>query len=841
MAYIETETETTTLFIPVRPMDQGLHQLSATALQAKLTAGEITSVDLIKSYLRRIERYNSRLNCLLSIRPRTQLFAHATALDAERRARPEALRSKLHGIPIILKDVIVTGPELGMPTTVGSAVFASMTAKRNAPLVDLLQEAGMIILGKSNMTEFCGLKSNNIKSGWSTCGGQTKSPYRRRNLREEDQPITAGSSSGSAVAVAAGLAPLSIGTETSAALVYPASLCGIYAYKCGYKTVPLEGVFRVSESYDCVGSIARDPTDIVTLSEIMQRNPRYSISALPKDGHLGQEFRGLAVGVVASTWGVHESLVAEKWGDARVIKEYENAVSKMRGRGGRVVYPVQAPEPDSIKYGRDTLISTSYGEFSDQVKEFIGCFEHAGIEDLKDIIAWNHAHADTALPLPYDTQTELIAAANSKMRPEMLQDIVTRLRHLAGDNGISDIMRRNGDLDIVLSSSECQLVTYAACAGWPCATVPLGNWRKNGQPYGMFALSKNGDEKTLLRFVFKMETALRSWELDNNIKLIDTKRDALYQYDAEAQKAAQNARPWMADPNYFKHVRISAVALIKMTMHARSGGNLEIMGLMQGYTEGDTFVVTDAFRLPVEGTETRVNAQGEANEYIVEYLDLCRAQGRQENVVGWYHSHPGYGCWLSGIDVETEAMQQQFQDPFLAVVVDPDRTISAGKVDIGAFRTYPATYKADAAGADGFQAVPLDKAAEFGAHSGRYYSLEVSHFKSSLDTHLLELLWHKYWVQTLSQNPLLTNRDFANKQMLDLASRIKEATTAIRRGRGSQMLVMGGGGGGSKAGDKAMQKLSSEASMIAAKEKAGFLATGVKASLFNDLGDQNST
>ncbi|KAM3444979.1 hypothetical protein NHJ13734_000848 [Beauveria thailandica] len=792
MIYIETET--TTRFMQVRPMDQGLHQLSATALQAKLTAGEITSVDLIESYLRRIERYNSRLNCLLSIRPRTQLFAHATALDAERRARPEALRSKLHGIPIILKDVIVTGPELGMPTTVGSAVFASMTAKRNAPLVDLLQDAGIIILGKSNMTEFCGLKSNSIKSGWSTCGGQTKSPYRRRDLREEDQPITAGSSSGSAVAVAAGLAPLSIGTETSAALVYPASLCGIYAYKCGYKTVPLEGVFRVSESYDCVGSIARDPTDIVTLSEIMQRNPTYSCSALPKDGHLGQEFRGLAVGVVASTWGVHESLVAEKWGDARLIKEYENAVFKMRSRGGRVVYPVQAPEPDSIKYGRETLTSTSYGEFSDQVKEFIGCFEDAGIEDLKDIIAWNQAHAKTALPLPYDTQTELIAAANSKMRPEMLQDIVTRLRHLAGDNGISDIMRRSGDLDIVLSSSECQLVTYAACA-----------------------------------------------ELDNNIKLIDPKRDALYQYDAEAQRAAQNARPWMADPNYFKHVRISAVALIKMTMHARSGGNLEIMGLMQGYTEGDTFVVTDAFRLPVEGTETRVNAQGEANEYIVEYLDLCRAQGRQENVVGWYHSHPGYGCWLSGIDVETEAMQQQFQDPFLAVVVDPDRTISAGKVDIGAFRTYPATYKADAAGADGFQAVPLDKAAEFGAHSGRYYSLEVSHFKSSLDTHLLELLWHKYWVQTLSQNPLLTNRDFANKQMLDLASRIKEATTAIRRGRGSQMLVMGGGGGGSKAGDKAMQKLSSEASMIAAKEKAGFLATGVKASLFNNLGDQKST
>ena len=110
---------------------------------------------------------------------------------------------------------------------------------------------------------------------------------------------------------------------------------------------------------------------------------------------------------------------------------------------------------------------------------------------------------------------------------------------------------------------------------------------------------------------------------------------------------------------------------MKMTMHARSGGHLEVMGLMQGYVMQETFIVTDAFRLPVEGTETRVNAQDEANEYIVEYLDLCRKQGRAENVVGWYHSHPGYGCWLSGIDVDTQSMQQSWSDPFLAIVIDP--------------------------------------------------------------------------------------------------------------------------------------------------------------------------
>lgn len=319
--------------------------------------------------------------------------------------------------------------------------------------------------------------------------------------------------------------------------------------------------------------------------------------------------------------------------------------------------------------------------------------------------------------------------------------------------------------------------------------------------------------------------------------MIDPKRDALYNYDAEAQKAITEAKPWTKDPNYFKYVRISAVALIKMTMHARSGGALEIMGLMQGYVDGDTFVVTDAFRLPVEGTETRVNAQNEANEYLIQYLDLCRAQGRPENVVGWYHSHPGYGCWLSGIDVETEAMQQQFQDPFLAVVIDPDRTINAGKVEIGAFRTYPSSHKPDQSGSvtsDGFQAVPLAKAAEFGAHASRYYSVEVSHFKSTLDSHLLELLWHKYWVQTLSQNPLLTNRDYGNKQILDLSSKIKEATANIVRNRATQTMMMGGGS--SKALDQAVDKLAKDANLIASKEKSGLMAGQIKAKVFNDLG-----
>ena len=260
-----------------------------------------------------------------------------------------------------------------------------------------------------------------------------------------------------------------------------------------------------------------------------------------------------------------------------------------------------------------------------------------------------------------------------------------------------------------------------------------------------------------------------------------------------------------------------------MVMHARSGGSIEIMGLMQGKIAGDTFIVTDAFRLPVEGTETRVNASDEANEYVVQYLQSCRDNGRLENAVGWYHSHPGYGCWLSGIDVSTQMTQQTFQDPFLAVVIDPDRTISAGKVEIGAFRTFPENYKPTAgAGGDDYQTIPLSKIEDFGAHASQYYSLDITHYKSTLDTHLLELLWNKYWVSTLSQSPLFTNREYGSKQILDLSQKIHIAQKAIQaNSRGGAMHRVG-------TKDNILEKVVRDSSKIAGEEMTGLLAGEVK-------------
>lgn len=312
--------------------------------------------------------------------------------------------------------------------------------------------------------------------------------------------------------------------------------------------------------------------------------------------------------------------------------------------------------------------------------------------------------------------------------------------------------------------------------------------------------------------------------------MVDPQRDALYGYDGAEQKLINDEAPWKRDPHHFKSVRISAVALLKMVMHARSGGSIEVMGLMQGMISGDTFIVTDAFRLPVEGTETRVNASEQANEYIVQYLTSGRENGRAENAIGWYHSHPGYGCWLSGIDVDTQMQQQSFSEPFLAVVIDPDRTISAGKVEIGAFRTFPKDYQPAANGSgDGYQTIPLSKIEDFGAHASRYYSLEISHFKSSLDTHLLELLWNKYWVSTLSQSPLFTNREYGSKQMLDLAEKLRQVEKNVKAGsRGGQHRINGQ--------DTQFDKVICDSNKIAGEEVTGLLASEFKAKLFNGVG-----
>jgi len=326
--------------------------------------------------------------------------------------------------------------------------------------------------------------------------------------------------------------------------------------------------------------------------------------------------------------------------------------------------------------------------------------------------------------------------------------------------------------------------------------------------------------------------ASKNWELTNNIENISS-IDEIYRYDSKQQQDILTAKPWEKDPHYFKHIKVSALALLKMVMHARSGGNLEVMGLLLGKVDGNTMIVMDGVALPVEGTETRVNAQAQAYEYMAAYTEAAKQVKRLENAIGWYHSHPGYGCWLSGIDVSTQMLNQQFQEPFVAIVIDPVRTISAGKVNIGAFRTYPKGYKPPDDTPSEYQSIPLNKIEDFGVHCKAYYPLDISYFKSSMDRRLLESLWNKYWVNTLSSSSLLTNADYTTGQIFDLSDKLEQSEGQLGRSG-----VIGGADAADRKAEDKLTKATKDGCKTTMEVLHGLMSQVIKDKLFNQVGSK---
>lgn len=300
----------------------------------------------------------------------------------------------------------------------------------------------------------------------------------------------------------------------------------------------------------------------------------------------------------------------------------------------------------------------------------------------------------------------------------------------------------------------------------------------------MMNMAVEGEREETLSF--------KQWEIENGVTLSNREPDYFYKYppkiasqnkDDDGELYDKERKKKKVDSLRFKNACISAIALLKMVKHAHSGGSMEVMGLMLGYAQDDSIVVLDTFALPVEGTETRVDAGGEAQGYMVTYLEAVHRAGRQrENVVGWYHSHPGYGCWLSGIDVGTQRLHQSYEDPYLAVVIDPVRTAAAGKVEIGAFRTYPPGYVPDDDNDGDMPAnngvhVPQSKIGDYGVHYNEYYALNVKVFKSSLDCDLLRSLWRSYWASTLFSVPRAACG--TAQQLVSIADRMKSMCVSV--------------------------------------------------------------
>jgi COP9 signalosome complex subunit 5 len=296
---------------------------------------------------------------------------------------------------------------------------------------------------------------------------------------------------------------------------------------------------------------------------------------------------------------------------------------------------------------------------------------------------------------------------------------------------------------------------------------------------------------------------LLKWEAANGVIVTDEFNDV----DKENEEEFRNKqRPWNKDPHYFKKCFVSALALVKIAMHAKTGhgqqgvlsqgdGNnwIEVMGMFSGHVIPHAFVIRDSFALPGVASETSVSITDEGTMYLINWKGSAKEAGRNDYPVGWYHSHPGLGVFLSGADVTAQTSCQRFYEPFVALVIDPIRTISTGQIVIKAFRTYPEGYTPQNAGNNNNDDADVSAkyVKELGVYASRYYEVPIVVFKTKKDEEQLKLLWADYWVQFLSSSPLTTTRSFLDERLKQLNSKVRMAAKnsnqlVVRRGRGGQ-------------------------------------------------------
>ena len=260
----------------------------------------------------------------------------------------------------------------------------------------------------------------------------------------------------------------------------------------------------------------------------------------------------------------------------------------------------------------------------------------------------------------------------------------------------------------------------------------------------------------------KQDTA----EISSQEKEIISNEQKIYEYDEAYQEKYLNEKPWVKDDLHFKKVYISTLASMKITDHAIRGGKFEIAGYLMGFAKNGVFYVLDAVELPIVGSDSRVEIAGEMGEkatnYLMDYLDLMERVGRGHKYVGWYHSHPGFGCWLSGIDCNTQKFMQMVNKTWFALVVDPYRTKSNRKIDFGCFRLY--NNEKTARQIQEFDSIPLNRAEEFGVHQSKYYRIPHYFFQSKFESNIVKLIYKNYWVDSLCSNALLVNEVFTKRK-----------------------------------------------------------------------------
>ncbi|MEO5566623.1 MAG: amidase [Luteimonas sp.] len=481
--------------------DFAFDEASIAQLQAQMQSGALNSHALVQAYLQRIATIDTsgpKLNSIIELN--SAALAEADARDAERAAGK--VRGPLHGIPVLLKDNIDATP---MVNSAGSLALAANHPRHDAFLVQRLRDAGAVILGKTNLSEWANFRSTRSISGWSSRGGQTRNPYvLDRN--------PCGSSAGTGTAIAANLATVGVGTETDGSIICPAAVAGLVGIKPTVGLVSRSGIIPISISQDTAGPMARTVADAATLLGAMAGVDPGDPAAVAAGSHQTTDYtkfldagalRGKRIGVLRQAMGYHPGVDAAT----------EAAIATMKAAGATVV--------DVKINGYDKWNDAEYQillyEFKDGLNAYLAQ-ANAAPASLEALIAWNSAHAADAMPL-FAQEILVQAQAKGPLTEKAYLQARDHVRAMAGRDGLLAALDKGKFDAIVAPSMSPAWMTdevlgdhfvgagygMAAVARTPSITVPSGNVRE--LPIGLTFMGRAYSEPQLIGLAYAFEQA----------------------------------------------------------------------------------------------------------------------------------------------------------------------------------------------------------------------------------------------------------------------------------------------------------------------------------------------
>jgi amidase len=482
-----------------------LTEATVDSLQRAMQAGALTSAALCAAYLKRIaalDRRGPALRAVLEINP--DALSIARALDEERRR--SGPRGPLHGIPVLIKDNIDTHDR--MMTTAGSLALLGSIAAQDAFIVQQMRQAGAVILGKTNLSEWANFRSNRSSSGWSARGGQTRNPYAL-----DRSPC--GSSSGSGVAVAAGLCALAVGTETDGSIVCPSSMNGVVGIKPTLGLVSRTGIIPIAASQDTAGPMTRTVADAAILLSVLTR----SDPADPKTASAGKAnmsdyaraldpngLKGARLGVVRRFFGFQEG----------VERLMDRALDVLKKQGAVLVDPAEMPSGG--RAGSAEFEVMLY-EFKDGLNKYLGQLpSDLPVHSLAELIEFNLRHKEREMPY-FGQETLIQAQAKGPLTESAYLEALKTCHIRARVEGIDAVMNKH-HLDALIAPTTGPAATMdllygnhgrggcsspAAVAGYPHVTVPAGYVQ--GLPVGLSFFGRAYSDLTMIKFAYAFEQA----------------------------------------------------------------------------------------------------------------------------------------------------------------------------------------------------------------------------------------------------------------------------------------------------------------------------------------------